>query len=393
MTVTAVNARAAAAAAASDARPVICQVLHGLGIGGAEVLAVRMARRLRDQFRFVFACLDELGPLGHSLRSEGLPVHVLGRRPGIDWRCALRLSRVLERERVDLVHAHTYSPFFYAMGARLLCRRPSVLFTEHGRPYPDAPRRRRVWANRLLLERRDRVVGVGEAVRDALIANEGFSADRVGVVRNGIDLSPFGSEALGTHERVETRHRLGVTPDELVILHVARLDPQKDHATALRSFARLRERRLGVRLVIVGDGHELQRVTALIESLHLDSAVALLGERRDVPRLLAAADVLLLTSVTEGLPLAVIEAMAAGLSVVATRVGGVAEVVEDGVTGLLAPSGDVEATANQLLTLASDADQRRRMGEAGRARAQALFSDAHMLAQYRNLYRDMIRRV
>src|SRR5438067_9821303 len=146
----------------------ICQVLHGLWVGGAEVLAARLARQLGDRFRFVFVCLDELGTLGQELRAEGFPVEVLQRRAGLDWRCSLRLARFLRRERVDLVHAHQYTPFFYSLMARFLYRRPAVLFTEHGRHYPDYPRRKRMLANRFLLQRRDRVVGVGEAVRQAL---------------------------------------------------------------------------------------------------------------------------------------------------------------------------------------------------------------------------------
>src|SRR6516165_4253528 len=135
----------------------VCQVLHTLCVGGAEVLAARLARRLRDRYRFLFVCLDELGTLGEELRNEGFPVHVLGRRPGLDLRCTYRLAALLRRERVDVIHAHQYTPFFYCLTARLLCRRPALLFTEHGRHFPDYPRRKRMLANRLLLRQRDRV--------------------------------------------------------------------------------------------------------------------------------------------------------------------------------------------------------------------------------------------
>ena len=119
----------------------ICQLVHGLSVGGAEILAAGLARRFQDVFRFLFVCLDELGSLGQQLRVDGFPVWVLRRQPGVDWRCSWRLARLLQRERVDLLHVHQYTPFFYAMTARVLCRRPPVLFTEHGRWYPDYPRR------------------------------------------------------------------------------------------------------------------------------------------------------------------------------------------------------------------------------------------------------------
>src|SRR5262245_56225881 len=151
--------------------PVVCQLLHTLNVGGAEVLAARLARRLRDRCRFHFVCLDEKGTLGEGLEAEGFPVTVLGRRPGLDWRCAWRLGRLLRAQGVEVVHAHQYTPFSYALLARWVSRRYPVLFTEHGRHQPDHPRRKRILFNRLMLRRRDRVVAVGEAVRQALIVN------------------------------------------------------------------------------------------------------------------------------------------------------------------------------------------------------------------------------
>src|SRR6476620_7674064 len=93
----------------------ICQLLHSLNVGGAEILAARLARRLRGSFRFVFACLDEIGPLGKELQGEGFSVHQLRRKAGLDWSCPMRLSRLLQAERVDIVHAHQYTPFFYSL--------------------------------------------------------------------------------------------------------------------------------------------------------------------------------------------------------------------------------------------------------------------------------------
>src|SRR5207253_8484624 len=130
-------------------------------------------------------------------RAEGFPVEVLGRKAGLDWACPLRLARLLRRERVDVLHAHQYTPFFYGLAARLATRfagsppRRPILFTEHGRHQPDYPRPKRMLANRLLLSRRDRVVGVGAAVRRALIANEGIPPRRVAVRYNGSDVDAF----------------------------------------------------------------------------------------------------------------------------------------------------------------------------------------------------------
>jgi glycosyltransferase involved in cell wall biosynthesis len=370
------------------ARPLtVGQVLHSLHVGGAEMLAARLARRLRAECRFVFLCLDELGALGEELRAEGFAVELLGRKSGVDGRCALRLSQCLRRHHVDVIHAHQYTPFFYSLLARLLCDRP-VLFTEHGRHYPDFRRPKRVVANRLLLQRRDRVVGVGQAVRDALIRHEGLPAERVGVIYNGVDTAHFGNEA---GDRDAIRREIGVGPDDFVVLLVARLDYLKDHATALRTLHRVAAQRPNVRLVLAGEGPERTAIEQQIAELGLGGQVRLLGLRKDVARLLKATDLFLLTSISEGIPLTVIEAMAAGLPVLATRVGGLAELVEDGQTGFLAPARDDVTLADRLLQLAADPDLRQQFGQHGKERAQALFTESLMHARYLDLYRTMHR--
>lgn len=365
----------------------ICQVLHSLHVGGAEVLAARLARQLGSSYRFVFACLDELGPLGQQLRGEGFAVHVLKRRAGLDWKCPWRLARFLRQERVDLVHAHQYTPFFYALAARRLYRRPPLLFTEHGRHHPDYPRRKRMLVNRLLLEARDRVIGVGQVVRKALVHNEGIPDHRVGVIYNGVNLAPFSN---GRLDRLTVRREIGVGADDLVLLQVARLDYLKDHATALRTLGRLRRDRPNARLVLVGEGEERNAIQELIQKLDLSAHVRLLGLRSDVDRLLAAADVFLLTSISEGIPLTLIEAMAAGVPVASTNVGGVPEVIEDAQTGLLAPAGDDAALAGNVLRLMSNPQWRGEIVQRARQRAKQIFSEEQMHQAYRKLYQEML---
>lgn len=369
-------------------KPTICQVLHSLTVGGAEVLAADLARRMGDRYRFLFACLDHLGTLGEELRREGFEVAVIERRPGVDLACMKRLARFWRDHRVSLVHAHQYTPFFYAMGARKWRSRPPLLFTEHGRWYPDYPRRKRILFNRLMLRRGDRVIGVGESVRRALIDNEGIPPGRVGVIHNGVDVAAF--EDAAAH-RADVRRELHIGDEDLVVAQVARLDHLKDHATAIRTIARVARRRGDVRLLLVGEGPEQEMIEAEVFAHRLDDNVRLLGLRGDVPRLLGAADLFLLTSISEGIPVTLIEAMAAGLPVVATKVGGVAEIVERESSGLLASPGDDEALAEAVLRLAEDRSRREAMGRQGRRRACDLFSQERMHQGYRDCYEEMLR--
>ncbi len=176
---------------------------------------------------------------------------------------------------------------------------------------------------------------------------------------NGINLATFENAVT---DRSAVRSELGLVPSDFVVVQVARLDYLKDHSTAVRAIERATKQNPDIRLLIVGEGPERQRLEAEIAQRKQRSHVQLLGQRKDVPRILAAADACLLTSISEGIPLTLIEGMAAGLPVVSTNVGGVSEVVEDDATAMLAPSGNDEQLANSLVRLAGDVELRTRLG-------------------------------
>lgn len=365
----------------------ILQLLHGMSVGGAEVLAARLARRLGDRYRFVFGCLDHVGEIGEQLQQDGYPVVVLNRASGFDRKCARRLRAEIRRWNVDLIHAHQYTPFFYALTAGLFRRRPPVLFTEHGRFHPDYPRRKRIIFNRAFLRKTDRVIAVGEAVRQALIHNEGIPAKRTNVIYNGIDLSRFQA---GTNDVRQTKRReLGLAEQDFVAVLVGRLDYLKDHSTAIRTAAHASVVMPIFRMLFVGEGPERAKIEAEIAERRLENVVTLLGTRHDVPEILNAADVCFLSSISEGIPLTLIEGMAAGLPVVSTDVGGVAEIVVDGETGRLASAGDDQALAGCLLSLAERSVERSRLGRNGAERAAELFSEEQMHRQYQDLFDEM----
>ncbi|MCC7087167.1 MAG: glycosyltransferase [Pirellulales bacterium] len=370
--------------------PVVCQVLHSLNVGGAEILAANLARKLRDRFDFVFACLDERGTLGEQLQREGFEVEVIGRRAGVHWTCMRRLSAYFRQRQVQLIHAHQYTPFFYSAASGLFGRRPALLFTEHGRWYPDCRSRKRVFFNRVMLRPRDRVVGVGEHVRRALIENEGLDASRVAVIYNGVSSRPAAHDAEENTLRAQVRAELGIAKSEFVVIQVARLDPLKDHLTAIEALAEIVETRRNIHLVLVGAGPEQPSILSAVGKRSLTSFVHLLGLRADVDRLLKAADCFLLTSISEGIPLTVIEAMMAGLPVVATSVGGVPEVVQHNLTGLLVAPRSPREVAAALLQLADDPNRCTALGATGRNRARDHFSDNRMNASYAKMYENML---
>lgn len=373
----------------------IAHVLHRLHVAGAEVLAADLSRKLRDRFRFVFLCLDGVGPLGEQLRGEGFEVIDLGRKPGVDWAVARKIGKLSAERRISLFHAHQYTPFFYAAASKIAgfrSGRPPILFTEHGRHYPDTRSTKRVLANRVLLRSGDRVTAVGQFVKQALVDNEGIAAERIEVVRNGIDPARFSVDpARAAEARARIRAELKLGERQPVILQVARFHPVKDHATSLRALAETVKQIPEAVLLLAGDGEKRGELEALTESLGIARHARFLGVRRDVPDLMAAADVFVLSSLSEGVSVTLLEAMGCEVPIAATAVGGNGEVVAHGETGLLSPRGDPRELSENLVRLLRDADLRQRMGAAGRRRLLELFAEERMHRRYAEIYAAMAR--
>lgn len=379
-------------------RPIIAHVLHRLDRAGAEVLAAGLARDLTDRFDSVFFCLDGLGPLAQELAGAGFVVESFDRRPGIDRGLARRMRKQIDELGVSLLHCHQYTPFFYGSLARGLTpgrrRALPLIFTEHGRHYPDHRSTKRVLANKVLMGRRDAVTAVGGFVKQALIDNEGLPAARIEVIHNGIepgetiDSSARSSALSGA--RSEARAALGIADNAPVVMQVARFHSVKDHPTAIAAFAKVNAQMPDATLVFIGDGPGRADAEQQARRLGLTDRIMFTGVRDDVRRLLPGADVFLLSSLSEGVSVTLLEAMDAGLAIVATEVGGNGEVVEHEKTGLLAPRGDAAALAGHLLTLLNDPALANGFGHAGRNRLLERFTQAQMHGRYNDIYRRLV---
>lgn len=371
-----------------DTRPVICHVIHAMGVGGAEVLVDQMVRRMAEEFRCVVAVLDDIGELGRRLHHDGIAVEHLQRSPGIDRRCARRLRRFADQQGAVLLHAHQCTPFFQAMLSRGFTGSRPVVFTEHGRHFPDYPSRKRMVVNRLLLQNEDRLIGCGGAVRTALIQNEGLPSSRVEVIYNGVDLAASAGSSADARQRI--RAEFGYGEHDFVAVQVARLHELKDHQTALKTIDAVRREVPHVRLLLAGEGEQRQAIEDSVRRMGLQQHVTLAGTRSDVADLLAAADAFLMTSISEGIPLTVIEAMAAGKPVVSTAVGGIPEMIVHGQSGFLAASGDAKALAESLMALQKNPVLAAEMADLASREAEARFSLDAMLSSYRQVYQEVI---
>lgn len=354
-------------------------VLHLMQVAGAEVLVAETIRRLGSRIAPVVLCLDGIGALGERMQAEGVPVVNLNRRPGLDVGVARRMAHEVRARRLEIVHAHQYTPFFYAALARPLVRhRVHLMFTEHGRHYPDVVSSKRRLANRIVLGRlADEIHGVCQFSADSLARVDGFSARPITVIRNGIDLARY--ETTG---RAEARKRLGLPPDRQFVTCVARFHPVKDHAMLLRAFARTAAHAPDAELLLAGDGPLREALTRQAADLGIVARVRFLGVRSDVPDLLCASNVFALTSISEAASLTLLEAMACRLPVVVTSVGGNPEIVEHNRHGFLVPRGDDAAAAEAIQLLLHNPDRAAAMGEEGHRTVAARYRLDDTIAAY-----------
>jgi glycosyltransferase involved in cell wall biosynthesis len=368
-------------------RPRLAYVAHTLNPGGTERLAVDMALAFRSRYQVQVICLDEPGLWAGELRAQGIPVHCLWRQDGFDPGVVARLAARLRSDRVDLVHAHQCTPWFYAALARLLHGRPRLLLEEHGRFHPEISKSLRILVNRLLIRRLTHMfVAVSSDIRERLVTYEGLARDTIRVVYNGTRPVP----TLAPGDRAALRRELGYSGDDFVIGAIGRLDPIKNLPLLVRAFGILRQRHRNLRLLIVGEGPERHRIEALVRECGLASSVQLTGFRNDTRRLMGAIDLFAMASFSEGTSMAILEAMSAGLPIVVSAVGGNPEVIRHGQTGLLFPSDDVDALVEAIDRLCADSVLRQGFSGAVQEDFGARFSFDAMIDSYARIYRELL---
>ncbi len=390
-----VSGSAAAAASPNDSRPRVLtlSLSAGSGYGGAEKLAYELALRLDPRHFAGYLCtIRAAAPAqrrsqerdAEALAGAGVRVLTLD-QPGpllLTPRAWGRLYALMARESIDVVHAHM--PRASVPGALLarLARVPVVVSHEHGSALEG--KRVRTFLDREVVARLSTtMIAVSEWDRRNLIAHERIPAEQIRVLANGID--PIESVATGPPA-------LGRTAGTRLIGAVGRLYPEKGYAHLIEAVALLRDSGYGVRCVILGEGPQAGELQELIERLGVGEQVQLLGRRDDVDRVVRELDVAVLCSIREGSPLAMLEYMAAGAPIVATAVGGVPELIDDGVHGLLVAGADPQALRDGIARLLDDRALAERLGAAARARRAAEFGLDGLMRRVEELYDELLAR-
>jgi glycosyltransferase involved in cell wall biosynthesis len=374
----------------------ILHLIDGLNVGGAEVLLRDLAEGLAMRGYRVSIGYSTPGPLAKELAATGLHLTRLPRLARIDPVLLFGMLWLMRSDPPQVVHTHLFKSDFHGRLAARMAGVPVVVSTLHNAD---------VWAQRKALGAlygftarfADKLIAVSDEVREYHIAKTGVPASKIEVIENGVDVRRFGGmESTGNVGRSQpkgwkVRSEFGISPDAILFGIIGRLKPQKDHVNFLKAAAEILNRHPSARFLVIGDGPLLPELMKIADELRLFPSLIFTGQRSDIPQVLAALDVLVFSSRWEGLPVTLLEGMAASKPVVATAVDGIKGVVVPELTAFLVPPDHPLALAEACLRLCDDPDLRARMGRAGFERVSTRYSLNSMIDQTAALYNDLLR--
>jgi glycosyltransferase involved in cell wall biosynthesis len=364
----------------------LLQVIPSFGCGGAERMVVNLMTHL-DRERFAVAAISLAGPEGsvleQKLAENKLQVAYLGKRAGFDMRMPHRIRNVVRKFRPHVVHSHLC--LHYVFPSLIGCRDLLHISTVH---LPADGLHKMLMRPFGQLAFRQGVIPVAVSREVARWVKHFQAVTNCLVIPNGIPICDYRHPSVS---RQAWRKEHGFSDADVLFVCVARLEKQKNHALLLNAFAHSFQPSGPGHLVLAGDGTCRQELELQVRELRLEHKIHFLGRRSDIPELLGASDVFVLPSQNEGNPLSLMEAMAAGLPVVATAVGGVPELLEDHKSGFLVAPGDWEAMGGAMLRLLENIEMRRTMAAFAVQQAVEIFSATHMAQEYMALYERSLR--
>jgi len=383
----------AAAAAGTQAAPLVAHVIHRLDMGGLENGLVNLINRIpAERFRHVIICLTDYSAFRRRIQRGDVPVFTLNKRPGNSPVLHFKLWRLLMQLRPDIVHTRNFGALEGTLPAAL-AGVPVRVHGEHGRDIDDLDGRnaRRQIVRRLFKPFVHHYIAVSRDLESYLQQKVGVFPSRVAQIYNGVDSERF-------HPAGERREEVPCAgfagPENFVIGTVGRMQDVKDPLTLARAFVRLMQGIPGaeqrLRLVMIGDGPLRERVRALLADAWVEQYAWLPGERNDVARIMRSFDLFVLPSLAEGISNTILEAMASGLPVLATAVGGNPELIEAGVTGTLVPRDDAESMARAMRAYAESAELCRSQGSNARRTVERRFGMEAMVNAYMAVYDQLL---
>ncbi len=364
----------------------VAQIILDMGFGGAEKLVRDLSFGVNhDRYSKQVICLDNINSFDMAFYTNNISLSLIKRRKcKFDINCMRNIFYYIRSNQIKLLHAHDLTSLSYAAFAGFRLGIP-VMMTEHSRHYIDERLLRRL-EKRFLGLFTKRFVEVSPHLAEQSVARDGIPARKVLVIENGVDLERF-----DTANAEAFRRELGCGESSLLVGMVGRLEEIKGPLPLLRAFARIADRFPDARLVYAGTGAQRDSLLQAVAEAGLAERVHLLGTRSDIPEIMRGLDVVVLPSLSEGLPFALLEAMAAARPVVASSVGRIPQVLENESSGLLAPPGDEQALAAALEQVLDAPDRARRMGLRGREIVATRYTLQSMIRAYERIYDELLQ--
>jgi len=373
----------------------VLYLLHKFTFGGAERVVVNLLNHSSAKIRnFICSFYDYDKNFLNELSCSEDAVISLNKKEGNDLSIPFKIASFCKERNVDIIHSLGWATYAEGLlAAKLRSKKRRFIYAYRGKTMEDTVRipRRRITAQRFFSNYCDAILTNSKVSRNEYAREIGINPEKISVVYNGVDVDRFISE-IDSSDINETRKAFGIRDDDIVVGSVARFDPVKNLDGLVRTFSGLNEdAHERCKLLLIGDGPELEKVQSLSRNLGLDEKVIFTGMRQDIPECLSVMNIYVQPSHFENVPNSILEAMAAGLPVIATDVGGIREVVVHKETGFLVEPDNERELVQSIDFLIRHPGKRREMGERGRKRVMSFFSIEKMVSEYEELYEQIMR--
>lgn len=362
--------------------PLVVHIIDSLPPDGAERLIVDVLKNRSDEFDYIVLCLIAGGPLEEELKDIGVPVTIFGKKGKFDISLFFKLYRWLRSERPVVVHTHLFTADCWGRVAAIMSGVPGIFSTVHSvnRWYTLVHRT----IDLVLSLFSTKIIACTSEVANTLQKKEHIASKRIENIPNGTDLKRFKNV-----DRLDLESEFGVADNVVRLAVIGRLHSAKGHLDLLPVMARLKDEGLDFHLLLVGDGELRDKIENMIEGLGLERFVTMTGYRTDIPNILASIDVVLMPSLWEGLPMALLEGMAMGKAVLASSVGGIPDAIEDGYNGFLFEAGDAETLTEKIRKLLRDKNLRESLGAKAKITVETKYNAVEVSRRYESLYRSV----
>jgi len=360
----------------------IIHITHDLDLGGLQRVIINICRTIdRSRFDMSILCLRKLGCFLPEVEKLGIPVTLLPKKEtGTDYLSFVKVAEYLRKEKPDVIHTHNTQPFIDGTLGAILSGVKKIIHTDHARSFPD--KKRYMFAEWFVSHFAYKVIGVSEHTSENLIKFEHINKSKVMTIPNGIDPKPYQIEI----DKKAKKKELGISENNLVLGVAVRLSEQKGISYLLKAMPDILKTKPDVSLVIAGDGPLKNDLRFLAENLGISNNVFFLGLRTDTAELLKLFDIYVMPSIWEGLPMILLEAMAAECPIISTDVGGIPTAIENSQNGLLVKPADQEELKNAILYLLDNPEIRKTFSNNALQRFNSKFTARCMTEQYEHLY-------